>query len=168
MNPLDKLVDLGGALSSLNLRGKPIPEPEYCTSGIKPGTYFDQPVVNVFDGLSPVEPDTGPHKMKQGLDKAKQVIEVCECPISMFESWRARLVTDQGTYELVGPKHIVRERVESRVHLNLFFGKLDVAKTLRLYSLTVLDGHGEAVGANNYDIVANAGDFVNVNYYANV
>ena len=155
-------------LADLCLRGKPIPEPEYGVGGIKPGTYFDQPVVSPLIGLTAVEPDTVPCKAKQGLDKAKQIIEFCECPTSMFENWRARLSTDQGTYELVGPKRITRDRVESRVHLNLFFGKLEVAKTIRLYALNIVDGHGETIGANSFDIVASAGDFVNVNYYSNV
>ena len=106
----DPLAGLGAALGNVCLRGKPIPEPVWGVGSVKPGTYFDQPCQpSAFAGISPVEPDLVPCKTKQGLDKAKQIIEFCECPISLFDNWRARLSTDQGTYELIGPKRITRE-----------------------------------------------------------
>jgi hypothetical protein len=147
----------------------------------KPGVYFDMLASpngytdsrpydpSAFEGISPVTPDLVPQKPVRGLARVKRAVRFFEDPIGVFENWRARLVTDRGTYEFIGPKRISRDLNDEGGRLELYFAKVSVTKTVRIQQLTILDGCGEvtAVG-RHYDYVANPGDDVVVNYALNL
>jgi hypothetical protein len=146
-------------------------KPEHFDTLASPNGYTDSQPYNpsAFEGISPVEPDIVPQKPVRGLARVKRAVRFFEDPLSIFNNWRARLVTDRGTYEFIGPKRISRDLNDEGGRLELYFAKVAVTKTVRIQQLTILDGCGEvtAVG-RHYDYVANPGDDVVVNYALNL
>ncbi len=147
----------------------------------KPGVYFDMlaspngytdahPVdPSAFEGISPVEPDIVPAKPIRGLARVKRGVRFFESPLAIFEDWRARLVTDKGTYEFVGPKRISRDLNEEFGRIHLYFAKVTATKVVKVQQLTILDGCGEVVGLGGpFEPICTPGDDIVVTYTLNI
>jgi hypothetical protein len=116
---VNTLTRLDGVLAAMP---SPVSEPVGGPSAqnMKPGVYFDMLASpngftdshpfdpSAFEGVSPVEPDKEPARPVKGLQRVKRAVRLFEGPLSVFDTWRARLRTDKGVYEIVGPKRIDR------------------------------------------------------------